>query len=174
VLYTPLGFLPEFNDLPVEDEQPTPIGLMYRPVGGGIWQIGADGQPQQLTAQQDAVPSPDGRHAFYVADENLWLIDLAGDERTQLTNTVDGVYLAGTQQWADNETILAGVWLDLETEGGPNWGYPTLINIISGELTLIDEPYKFLMRSYTAVSATGSVAFDQVGRDGDDRDFNWI
>ncbi len=174
MLYAPLGFLPEFDDLPVQDEQPAPIGLLYSPAAGGIWQIGADGQPQQLTAQQDAVPAPDGRHAFYVADESLWLIDLASDERTQLTNPEAGIYLAGTQQWADNEMILAGIWLNLETESGPNWGHPAWIDIVSGELTLIDEPAQFLMRSRPAVSATGSVAFDQVGRTGDDRDFNWI
>ncbi len=74
--------------LPVQDEQPAPIGLLYSPIGGGIWQIGADGQPQQLTTQQDAVPSPDGRNAFYSANDNLWLIDLASD--TQLTSTADG------------------------------------------------------------------------------------
>lgn len=173
MLYAPYGFLLELNDLPVQDEQPAPVGLLYASADGGIWQIGVDGQPQQLTAQPDAVPAPDGRHAFYAADDNLWLIDLASDERTQLTSTADGVYLAGSEQWADNETILAGVWLDLETEGGPNMGRPALIDIASGALTLLDEPDHLLMRGYPAVSATGSVAFDHGGRSADDRDFNW-
>jgi hypothetical protein len=166
---------PLFNDLPVQGEQPAPVGLLYSPVEGGIWQIGTDGQPQQLTAQQDAIPSPDGRHAIYNANDNLWLIDLASDERTQLTSTANGQYLAiGPPQWADNETILVGIWLDLETEGGPNWGRPALIDIVSGELTLIDAPFQLLMRSIPAASGTGDVAFDTVGRSADDRDFNWI
>lgn len=174
ILYAHYGFLLELNDLPVQGEQPAPIGLLYSPVGSGVWQIGADGQPQQLTAQQDAVPSPDGRHAFYVANENLWLIDLASDERTRLTSTADGVYLAGSEQWADNETILAGIWLDLEMEGGPNSGRPALIDIGSGELMLIDEPFQLLMKNDPAVSVTGTVAFDTTGRSADDNDFNWI
>lgn len=174
MLYAPYGFLLELNDLPVQDEQPAPIGLLYSPVGGGIWHIGADGQPQQLTAQPEAVPAPDGRHAFYAAEDSLWLIDLANDERTQLTSTADGVYLAGSEQWADNETILAGIWLDLETEGGPNSGRPALIDILSGELMLIDEPFQLLMKNAPAVSVTGTVAFDTTGRSADDNDFNWI
>ncbi len=166
---------PLFNDLPVQGEQPAPVGLLYSPVEGGIWQIGADGQPQQLTEQPEAVPSPDGQHAFYVADDNLWLIDLASDKRTQLTSMEEGEYLAnGRPQWADNETILVGIWLDLAAEGGPNWGHPALLDIASGNLTLIDEPFQLLMRSIPAVSSSGAVAFDTVGRSADDQDFNWI
>lgn len=176
MILAPGGFLPESAELPIMDEQPAPVGLLYSQPDGSLWQVGADGQPQKLTDQPEAVPSPDGQHAVYMSsDDNFWLIDLASGEKTQLTSTADNVYPAnGRPQWANNETILVGLWFDLDAEGGPNWGHPTLINIGSGELTRLDESSPLLMRSIPAFSETGVIAFDTVGRSANDQELNWI
>ncbi|MAT98139.1 MAG: hypothetical protein CL608_13425, partial [Anaerolineaceae bacterium] len=174
MIIAPDGFLPESAELPIMDEQPAPVGLLYSPVEGGIWQIGTDGQPQQLTAQQDAIPSPDGRHAFFQIQGDLWLLDIATGETRVLTTDHDdqGTHLAGFHWWYDNDTILSGIWLDFESDGGPNFGRPALIDIATGEVAMVDSQH--LMSSYPAISASGAIAYSSVGKSADDTKLYWI
>ncbi|MBK8905527.1 MAG: hypothetical protein IPM53_30375 [Anaerolineaceae bacterium] len=176
LLYAPLGFLPVSGELPVQDEQPAPVGLLYSQPDGSLWQVGADGQPQQLWYQEGitAVPSPDGQHAFFQVQGDLWLLDIASGETRALTTDRDeqGTHLAGFHWWYDNDTILSGVWLELNAEGGPNLGHPALIDITSGDVTVLDDQH--LMSSSPAVAGDGAIAYSTAPQSAEDNQLAWI
>ncbi|MCA9953137.1 MAG: PD40 domain-containing protein [Ardenticatenaceae bacterium] len=176
MLYAPYGFLLELNDLPVRDEQPAPVGLLYSQPDGSLWQVGTDGEPVQLWYQEGitAVPSPDGKHAFFQVQGDLWLLDITSGETRALTTDHDeqGTHLAGFHWWYNNDTILSGIWLDFESDGGPNTGRPALIDIASGEVTLVDSQH--LMSSNPAISASGAIAYSSVQQSANDRQTAWI
>lgn len=179
MLYALDGFLPEVGDLPVIDEQPAPVGLLYSKVDGSLWQVDANGQPVQLWYQEGVVPtpSPDGKHAFYQVQGDLWLVDLVSGDSRLLTSDrensdLPNTHLVGYHTWVNNETILSGVLLDPETEGGPNFGHPALIDIATGDVTIVDEAR--LMSGYPAVSAAGEIAYNVVPQSATDTAFSWI
>ena len=174
MLYAADGFQPAAAELPIIDEQPAPVGLIFSDTTGALQRVATDGSVERLTIEQTALPSPDGQHAIYESEGDLWLIELETGQITSLTSA-DGdmpTFLAGYQQWVDNDTILVGVWLDLETEGGPNLGHPALIDISTGEMTLIDADR--LMASFPAAAPTGAIAYSSVQRSADDTAFTWI
>lgn len=176
MIIAPDGFLPESAELPILDEQPAPVGLLYQKPDGSLWQVAADGQPVQLWYQEGtpATPAPDGQHAFYQIQGDLFLLDVTTGESVQLTSDhdADGTHLSGFHRWVDNDTILTGIWLDLETESGPNLGHPALINIATAELTMLDDQH--LMSSYPAISGDGAIAYSSVQRSADDMETAWI
>ena len=176
LLYAPGGFLPQSAELPVLDEQPAPIGLLYSKPDGGLWQVGVDGQPVELWFQEGVMPklAPDGKHAFYQVEGDLWLLDVVTGESSQLASDSDGqeTHLAGFHWWVNSSTILSGIWLDLETDGGPNLGRPALIDIVSGELTVLDSQH--LMSSYPAIAANGAVAYSSVQQSANDSQTTWV
>ena len=162
-------------ELPILDEQPAPVGLLYHKPDGSLWQVAADGQPVQLWYQEGtpAVPAPDGQHAFYQIQGDLFVLDVASGESTQLTSDHDeqGIHLVGYHQWYDNNTILSGILFDWE-EGGPNLGHPALIDIATAEITMLDEEH--LMSSYPAVSASGAIAYSSVQQGPGDDQTAWV
>lgn len=176
ILYAPNGFLPESAELPILDEQPAPVGLLYHKPDGSLWQVAADGQPVEVWSQEGTpvVPAPDGQHAFYQIQGDLWLLDVTTGESSQLTSDHDdqGTHLAGYHWWYDNNTILTGIWLDFESDGGPNFGRPALIDIVTGELTMVDSQH--LMSSYPAISADGAIAYSSVQQSAGDDQTAWI
>jgi hypothetical protein len=176
MIYAPNGFLPESAELPILDGQPAPVGLLYHKADGSLWQVAADGQPVQLWAQEGVspIPAPDGKHAYYQIQGDLWLLDVATGESSQLTSDHDaqGTHLSGFHWWYDNSTILSGIWLDFETDGGPNFGRPALIDIATGELTMVDSQH--LMSSYPAVSVSGAIAYSSVQQSANDHSTSWI
>lgn len=176
MIIAPDGFLPESAELPILDEQPAPIGLLYSQPDGSLWQVGAEGQPEQIWFQEGLMPTPapDGQHAFFQVQGDLWLLDIATGESRALTMDHDdqGTHLAGFHWWVDNDTILTGIWLDFESDGGPNLGRPALIDIATGELTMVDSQH--LMSSYPAVSASGAIAYSSVQQSANDTQTAWI
>ncbi|MCA9945841.1 MAG: hypothetical protein KC449_20300 [Anaerolineales bacterium] len=175
MLYAPNGFLPESAELPILDEQPAPVGLLYHKPDGSLWQVAADGQPVQLWNQEGtpAIPAPDGQHAFYQIQGDLWLLDVASGESSQLTSDHDdqGIHLAGFNYWVDSGTILSGILQDWE-EGGPNLGHPALIDIATAEITVLDDQH--LMSSFPAISANGAIAYSSVQQSADDAQLTWV
>lgn len=67
-----------------------PPGLAYW-ANDRLWRVEADGSAQQLADRPDALLSPDGARALYLAEDDIWLLDLATDSRRNLTNTPDHV-----------------------------------------------------------------------------------
>lgn len=175
LLVAPGGFISAINELPIVDEQPAPVGLLYGKPDGSLWQVGADGEPVQLGFEEGVMPTlaPDGRHAFYQVEDELWLLDVAAGESRLLTIAPDGspAILVGYHQWVNNTTILSGVLLDAEEEG-PNFGHPTLIDITTGVATVLDSMQ--LMSSYPAVSAQGVLAYASVQRHPDQTQTAWL
>ncbi|MDX1418161.1 MAG: hypothetical protein R3293_28435, partial [Candidatus Promineifilaceae bacterium] len=119
-----------------------PVGLIYRAVDDGYYQIQADGEHRQLLDEQNAsIPnlqiSPDGRHAAYLDDERqLWLVNtITGDQR-QLASDLDLSYFL---MWADNNTLFTGVWLDPSEGDGPNNGHIAVLDIDRDALQILDE-----------------------------------
>lgn len=161
-------------DTAVTGTEAPPAGLIYQKPDEGIWQIDANGQPQQLTDQAYAIPAPDGAHAYMQVQGDLWLIDLNSGEQTALTRDHDseGTHLAGFHQWADGDTLFTGIWLNLDTEAGPNTGYPAFIDIHTGAVTILDEAH--LMSSLAALGPDRMVAYSSVGTNADDTQLTWI
>jgi dipeptidyl aminopeptidase/acylaminoacyl peptidase len=67
-----------------------PPGLVYR-AEGRLWRVEADGQARQLADRPDALLSPDGARALYLAEDDIWLLDLATASRRNLSNTPDRI-----------------------------------------------------------------------------------
>ncbi len=176
MILAPDGFLPDSAELPIMDEQPAPIGLLYTKVDGSLWQVSAEGQPEQFLFQEGVVPvpSPNGQHAFYQIQGDLFVLDVASGESSQLTSDhdEDGTHLTGFSFWYDNRTILTGVRLDPIAEDGPTVGHPALINIETGQLTVVNEEH--LMSSFPAISASGAIAYSTVMLSPDDTQTTWI
>ncbi len=133
-----------------------PVGLIYRPVDGGVYQIQFDGQHRQLLDAEDGMLpnlriSPDGRFAAYLTDDrHLWLIDTGSGERRRLAAEYNlSTYLA----WADNDTLFAGVWLSPDEADGPNVGHITTIDVENDEVFILDEGQ--LSASHPAMAADG-------------------
>ncbi len=170
------GFMPESAELPISDEQPAPIGLFYSQPDGSLWQVGAEGNPEQLYFEEGMMPvlSPDGKHAYFQVQGDLWLLEVAFGETRRLTSDHDdqGTHLVGYHKWVDNQTILSGVLLDWASEGGPNFGHPALIDIETGEVTMLDADH--LMNSYPAISSEGAVAYTSVQQSADDTQTTWV
>jgi hypothetical protein len=176
MIYAPAGFLPESAELPILDEQPAPIGLLYSQPDGSLWQVGVAGQPAQLWYQEGtpATPSPDGKHAFYLIQGDLWLLDVTTGESRQLTSDHDdaGTHLTGFSYWYDDSTILTGLRLDLVREDGPTVGHPSLVDIETGEVVVLDADH--LMSSFPAISTSGAVAYSSVMLSANDSQTTWI
>ncbi|GJM41991.1 MAG: hypothetical protein DHS20C20_22730 [Ardenticatenaceae bacterium] len=175
LLYAPDGFLPASAELPILDEQPAPIGLLYSQPDGSLWQVDADGQPVQLWYQEGtpATPSPDGKHAYYQIQGDLFVLDVTTGESRQLASDHDdqGTHLVGFHLWVNNTTILSSVLLDRE-ESGPNFGHPALVDIDTGDVTFIDTEH--LLSSLPAISDSGAIAYSTVPQSADDTETTWI
>lgn len=140
-----------------------PIGLIYRVVSDGVYQIEATGEGQQLIDEQTALNtnlqiSPDGKHAAYYTDEasKLWLLNIESGETQQLAAD----YMVNTFMiWGDNETLFVGIFLDPNEAEGPNNGHISTVNIETGAVQILDETR--LSGGRPALSADGkTVAFD--------------
>lgn len=139
-----------------------PVGLIYRTVGDGIYQIQSNGQPVQLYYETlvnatNFTLSPDGRFAAYLDDANqLWLIDAATLEMTQISGSST---VATILSWGDANTLFVGIWLDANEADGPNNGHLTLVDVAEREIVILDEAHLSAYRpAYSA--ADGRIAFD--------------
>lgn len=121
---------------PIVDDTRPPAGLVYRNEAG-LWQVEADGQSRLLTGHADAVPSSDLSLAYLWAldSSSLSLIDLpTGQEKVVLSEPS----LNGLFTWADNQTILLGIYLSPEEADGPNYGHLASLDVGSEAVTVLD------------------------------------
>jgi len=69
----------------------------------------ADGTSTRLTAspgeKDEATLSPDGRHAAFIRDHNLFLVDVASKRETQVTRDGSSKVLNGRMDWVYEEEI---------------------------------------------------------------------
>jgi hypothetical protein len=74
-----------------------------------------------------------------VDDEGLlWIADLENGGKRQLA---EGFNLALRYGWGNARTLLLGVWLQGEAVEGNSTGHLAVLNIESGDLTVIDEDH---------------------------------
>lgn len=119
-----------------------PVGLIYRVMDDGVYQIQVDGKPHQLLDKaQASIPnlqiSPDGQHAAYLTDgRQLWLINTTTGSQRQLAVDFN---LSNFLMWGDNKTLFVGVWLNPEEGEGPNNGHIATLEINDEVLQILDE-----------------------------------
>ncbi|NJN53501.1 MAG: hypothetical protein HC804_01350 [Anaerolineae bacterium] len=75
-------------------------------------------------------------------------------------------------RWLDDESVLTGVWTDVENEGGPNGGHLAQVDINTGTITILDPIH--LMYSPPASSPDGQlIVYDTIQRSQDDTATIW-
>lgn len=79
------------------------------PLDGDIWLAPLDGAPRRLTAtsatETDAKLSPAGRHASFVRDQNLFVLDLATGRERALTTAGGGTVSYGMAEFVAQEEM---------------------------------------------------------------------
>ncbi|HSH03791.1 MAG TPA: hypothetical protein VLL52_14850 [Anaerolineae bacterium] len=150
------------------------VGLVYQMIGGGFYQIGADGEHRQLLDEQmgrmpSLLLSPSGKQAAYLdANRQLWLVDLALGEQKTLGTEFN---LSDFLMWGDDRFLLVGVWLDPNEADGPNNGHISIVDTKSGQIKILDEANLFGNRP--AFLAKGSlVAYSVFSPDYNGRIYN--
>lgn len=149
---TPVAFTtPTTTPGPPPTETPVPPfpGFVYRN-DEGLWQVGADWQPQHLSTRPDAQLSPDGQRLLYLEDGDVFLQDLDGGEAVNVTAGSGREHLYAEWWSARSETLVL-----MSRERGaaaPNAGHLTLVGS-GGE-------------GYRVVSETASNAHPAPGPDG--------
>jgi hypothetical protein len=119
-----------------------PAGTIVRVAGEGLLRVGEDGRLQPLLDEETAAQpglrvAPGGQHAAYVDGERrLWLVERPNGEPRRLAAAHELSFLL---LWGDEETLLAGVWLDPSEMEGPNNGHVAAIDRDSGTLTIVDD-----------------------------------
>jgi hypothetical protein len=111
-------------------------GLVYT-VNGGLWIIGADGEPAFVFEEPSARLSADGRYALFQPeyDPDIWLADLTTGERRNLTEASNRYN--GLPQWwpGQQDVIIFGSSVDL----GPGFGYPTIVRTDGSDYRVLDQ-----------------------------------
>jgi Tol biopolymer transport system component len=142
------------------ETRPPPEGLVYRNEEG-LWQVDSDGQSRLLTNHADAVPSPDLALAYLwnLEDSSLILIDLkTGQEKFVLSEP----NLNGLFTWADNQTILLGLYLSPEEADWPSFGHLASLDVDGETATILDS--EWLMSSSPALLPDGrTIAYSSDG-----------
>ncbi|HSH05172.1 MAG TPA: hypothetical protein VLL52_21840 [Anaerolineae bacterium] len=140
-----------------------PVGLIYQKPAGGIYQI-QDGGKHVVLLTGEALASkpggvrvtPDGRRAAYLTDERqLWVIDTATGEEKRVAAEHE---LARFFTWGSSEVLLTGVWTSPEESDGPNNGRLAMIDVITGEVAVIEQ--ERLSGQRPALGKDGRIAFD--------------
>jgi hypothetical protein len=85
-------------------------GLVYT-VNGGLWIIGADGEPAFVFEEPSARLSADGRYALFQPeyDPDIWLADLTTGERRNLTEASNRYN--GLPQWWPGQQDVIACWI---------------------------------------------------------------
>ncbi|MCX8067546.1 MAG: hypothetical protein N3B68_07010 [Anaerolineae bacterium] len=94
----------------------------------GLWKVGKGNSPERILDRLDVVLSPDGKQAVYVADADLWLIDLITKEERNLTNTPDLLECC-PQWWPAKPGTLVYSSQPGDAGWGPNIGLLTVMEI---------------------------------------------
>jgi Tol biopolymer transport system component len=84
------AFQQVWQTLMVTQTQALPPGLVYgqgKAAENDLWRIDAQGRPVRILDRGSVALSPDGTHALYVEDDDIWLADLGTGQRRNLTRT---------------------------------------------------------------------------------------
>lgn len=153
------------NLVPTGPVTPTPVppspGVVYQ-TDTGLWQIGGDWQPRQLSPFANAIISPDNTRLVYSDQGDLWLTTLADGVTTQLTNTPD--YTEHNPKWwpAYPDILLFHSLPASEAGDTQANGYLAAMSLSEGWLTLLERDDMSL--ADFAPSPHGShIAYDRGG-----------
>lgn len=140
---------------------PTPappfVGMIYHNTSG-LWQVGADWQPVLRFDRPDAQLSPEGQRVAFIEGDDVWVVDLASGQRTNVTAGTDNSH-AFVQWWpARPDTLILGSWA---TGFDLNMGRLTTVNADGSNYRVISETPS---NGLPAPSPDGqTIAFDAAG-----------
>jgi hypothetical protein len=117
-----------------------PQGLVFE-TAEGAWITDASGEAALLIQGTDVQISPDGTQALYT-DGDLWLADLAGGERRNLTNMPDHVVCCARWWPARQGTVVFGA-LPRERAPQPGWtGFLAAVGTDGGDRRVLDDQHQ--------------------------------
>jgi Tol biopolymer transport system component len=146
-----------------------PPGLVFS-AAGGLWRVGADGQPIQLSADPNANLSPDAlqggggqellfRGAGGISDD-IWITDLSTGEERNLTMEASRRECC-PQWWSTRpDLIIFSSWPG-DAELGPTAGFLTTVQVDGSDYRVLGESWSI---GHPAPAPDGrSIAYDQEG-----------
>ena len=170
-IYFWAGLIVGYGDFAVNLDLETidaPPGLIYSLENGRYeyWQIDANGEPQLLIAHDGRLslnPTATLALAAEQGNEFVTLFDLA-DGSSEVIG-VDGRLMGDSLRlnWLDEETALLLLTDEPSVLQGIN-GFPSLLNVLTGELTRLD--VELSVYDQPTISANGTIAF-KVNQDGE-------
>ena len=135
-------------------------GIVYR-TEDALWQLDATGEAISLSTNSDLSLSPTGDRGLYLADGDVWVVDLNTGEERNVTAESGRTHI--TAQWwpARPDTLVLTSWG--EGEQGPNSGKLTLVEA-DGSNYRIAHPEGNLSYAQPAPAPDGqTIAYDEAG-----------
>jgi Tol biopolymer transport system component len=124
---------------PGQGPTPTPVaplpGLVYSNKDGLWWVTAA---PVLVTERGNARLSPDGLYAFYLDDDDIWLLELATGVERNLTGDNGRVHCCAQWWPARPGTIIFGSW-PADADLGPSTGFLSVVDIDGSDYRVLDE-----------------------------------
>lgn len=117
-------------------------GLVYD-AGDGLWQVGADGEPVQLSELSGLEPSPDLSQAAYIEGGDVFVMDLASGESVNVTEGSERSHMF-VQWWAAQPDLLL-LGSQGADDAGPNNGALTLVGTDGSDYRVVAEGVSFAM-----------------------------
>jgi len=116
-------------------------GLVYSDLSAEeTWRIDANGFPQLVYPERDALLSPDGSQMLLDRNDDIWLADLISSEQTNLTaetNRLEG----GGMWWPANPEVL--VFNSIANEWGMSSGQASIMQQDGSSYQVLDENSSF-------------------------------
>jgi hypothetical protein len=131
-----------------------PFPNMVYSSADGLWQIGADWQPQLLSDDPTAVLEPNGRRLLSVREGDVWLTDLNSGQTTNLTNTPGQTECCPKRWPGQPDTIFIGI------EPGADGRFLAQLNLTTNEISLPGPSQNRKSNSLAAAPNGISFAFD--------------
>jgi hypothetical protein len=146
-----------------------PPGLVFS-AAGGLWRVGADGQPIQLSADPNANLSPDalqgcgGQDLLFRGDggisDDIWITDLSTGEERNLTMEASRRECC-PQWWPTRPGLIVFSSWPGDAELGPTMGFLTTVQGDGSDYRVLGESWSI---GYPAPAPNGrTIAYDQEG-----------
>ena len=125
----------------------------------GLWQVGAEWQPVQLSTRPDAKLSPDGQRLLYIENGNVFVQDVEGGEAVNVTAGSNWEHLHAQWWPARPETLV----LMSRKRGAeePNAGYLTLANVGGDDQRVVSDTASYALPAPGPDGQT--IAYDAAG-----------
>jgi hypothetical protein len=135
-----------------------PPGLVFED-NGGLWHIDAEGEPQRLSERTGLEPSPDLSRAAYIEGDDVFVLDLASGEATNVTEGSGRAHYFVFWWPANPDLLILGS--QGEEDAGPNLGRLTLVNADGSDYDVVGEDVSY---AFPDGSPDGSrIAYDVGG-----------